>query len=301
MVSARKRWLDTENVKQFSSLHAMSEHWPTGSSYLSVSSHKHEALDFYWDYRGSDRTIVLFHAALNSSVTTLPVFLGQNLTSDLDMNCLYIADPAHYCSDKILTGWYMGTRQVPDFQPQLVLLLERIRKEYGQQQFIFFGASAGGFASLFFSSYFPNSVAVAVNPQSNIEGHSAKAIADLCRYAWLIDYHVYAPLRKLPTVHNIIPYYSRPFSNRVLYIQNLQDEIHMREQYRPFVDAVNKTGDAVAVLGKWGKGHLPPPRDFLRKILETLSSADDVTEVAEYAIATARDEVLTRNLGSQQQ
>ena len=52
------------------------------------------ALDVRLVPRSSNALVVAFHAAVDLTAATLPVFTGQKVTQDLDASVLFVSDPS---------------------------------------------------------------------------------------------------------------------------------------------------------------------------------------------------------------
>lgn len=265
---ARVHWFDDrEDVRVYSSIPELLDSFPTSSTYISVRTPGKEPLDFYWDYHGSDRTIVFFHASLAQTIPRLPVFLGLSVSAGVSANRLFVADPAHYSSDEVIIGWFLGTSRWPNYQKLLIDLLAHVQMNFGRDRIALFGPSAGGFASLYYSSYLPGSWAVPVNPQTNLRIRSDAELRPLCKHAWNLDSSRYDPFRDVPAVKDVIGIYSIPSSNHILYIQNSQDDVHLAHHLQPFEAALHCDAQYIRISSKWGVGHVAPPKEFLEKLL----------------------------------
>ena len=79
-------------------------------------------------------------------------------------------------------GWFTGDNDCK-FQAKLVAILQKVQKDLDASNLIFYGSSAGGFAALYYSHQFPNSLAVVSNPQTNIAEYHEAAVK---QYACLL-------------------------------------------------------------------------------------------------------------------
>ena len=140
-------------------------------------------LDLLQIDRGADTTIVCFHAALaHGKVSSYPLFSALNVTSGFNVNVICISDPV--LSMGLSLGWFAGTRSQP-LQRDLPNAIRHLLSSYEKKQrVIFFGASGGGFASLFYSHGFPGSIALAMNPQTDIAEYNPDVVAEYVETAW---------------------------------------------------------------------------------------------------------------------
>lgn len=233
-------------------------------------------LDIEIDCKESEIALVVFSGAKkNSPRQTTPFFSGKGLDSFVDCTMIRISDPVFYIDNKCLLGWYGGSS---DFRLQKTLpkILNEIGRRLGIKRFVFFGGSGGGFASLYYSSYFKNSLAIIFNPQTNIVRYPAGNYGVIEFYAKIafacsrfeLDKYIEVDLNKL---------YARGLKNRIIYMQNISDSHAMRD-CKPFIEGfgvqypVGKYSDMIVDglylhVSDWSEGHKPPPRGALRSIL----------------------------------
>ena len=217
-------------------------------------------LDLLLTRRESSNLVVIFHAAADPTSISLPVFVGQGITQNLDSSVLFVSDPA--LDLQIPIGWYTGDKE-RHLQHDLHRVIHQIALAVGAENIVFQGSSAGGYAALTYSHAFPDSLAIAVNPQTDIyRYHQAK-----------VDQYLSACWNGLKpdvgtAVTNAISLYSESFPNYVLYAQNQHDEFHILNHYEPWArrfDNLNGTRWQ-KIEGDWGDGHAPPP-PFLQEAL----------------------------------
>lgn len=214
-------------------------------------------VDVHFVDREAQTTIVLFHSAVEHSTVTLPFFSGGNLTEDLDANLLFISDPVIDLNTNI--GWFTGNTNRP-LQRDLFSVLSHIRRT---GPMIFFGSSAGGFAALFYSHAFRNSLAVVSNPQTDIAKFYQPHIQKYLSTVW-----PGMTLDELPVTTSVLPLYASSFPNFVAYVQNQSDSLHVSDHMKPFFKATEHfASHRQAILGNWGDGHTPAPVTYLHGIL----------------------------------
>lgn len=217
-------------------------------------------IDLRFDDRGFDTTVVFFHAAITKAIKRYPVFSGTSFSADLKANRLFVSDPSLYVDPRIKLGWYAGNVKQPKLQGELTQVISRFVRP--GNKLIFFGASGGGFASLYYSAQFPGSIAVPVNPQTSIGSYVPVIVDRYLDYAWdrlRID--------ELPVCTDVREIYRDPPENSVIYVQNTGDAEHMDNHFTPFTDVLPKKNTVAPMLVNVGKGHVPPSRDQLARIL----------------------------------
>jgi len=239
-------------------------------------------IDVLYEPAGSKTTVVIFHAALSRENVTLPMFTGRRITQDGPVNRIYVSDPGLYADPELTLSWYAGTSTLP-LQTVLPPIIERLVVEAGGDRLMFFGASGGGFAAMFYSRLFPESLAVAVNPQTVLKNFPAYTLRQFTERAFpnftqteVLDHAVCSDLR--------IPY-TESFPNYVIYIQNERDD-HREKHLEPFLEAIGDKGRVAVVFGDWGDGHVAPPNEYLRDFLSNLTGSPGPWRDAVRAVAS---------------
>lgn len=227
-----------------------------------------DLVDLLIEDNGCDTTVVYFHAAVSDPHTTYPLFTGRNLAAKIEANAVYISDPGLRRSSGL--SWYTGTDSL-DFQTELVRLLSHVLETFStHKHLVFFGASGGGFAALYFSARFEDSLAISVNPQTNILSYLPGAVDPFLDICWHIT-----TKNPLPFVSNLADIYSKGFKNHVMYLQNLGDRPHVRQHLVPFIKDCNPSIlDFTLIEGHWGLGHRAPSSAIIAKYLAMAVAAE---------------------------
>ena len=212
--------------------------------------------------RKAATTLVLFHAAVNPKQTSLPVFIGKQLTTDLNANLVFVSEPALALGASI--GWYTGTPEM-ELQQELVEILGHIQRGLRKaKHLMFYGSSAGGFAALYYSHHFPNSLAIVANPQTDIAKYHPEHVSNFLKRVWATD-----DMDTVPAQTEVLSMYTERFPNYVGYLQNSDDELHIHEHCKPWIAATQEFKDRRAFLiDDWGEGHAPPHFFLLQGILQ---------------------------------
>lgn len=228
-------------------------------------------IDMLFDPVGSDTTVVTFHAALRKGAQ-LPLFAGGTVFQDGPVNRILVSDPGLYASPTLNLAWFAGTHDLR-LQELFPRVLRRLFAAAGGRRLIFFGPSGGGFAALYYSRLFPESLAVAVNPQTILmnfsephrrayaaAAHGAESPADAdAVFRDVLD----ADLRE---------HYAGEVPNHVLYIQNEPDHQHVDGHLRPFLATLPDHSRITVLMGNWGEGHTGPKPDELRALAREITS-----------------------------
>lgn len=211
--------------------------------------------------RHAATTIVVFHAAVDPAKTSLPVFIGMGMVEHVDANIVFISEPALDLGVPI--GWYAGDESRP-LQKDLSDVIRHIQNNLpAAEHLAFFGASAGGFAALYYSNQFPESLAVVANPQTNILKYHPGPVEKYKEVCW--------SGKDLPpekVSYDLVELYAGRFDNFVVYLQNKDDDLHVSDHFSPWSKATKQFQDRWRVLiGDWGEGHAPVPAPLLTGIL----------------------------------
>lgn len=217
-------------------------------------------IDLLLQKRGTENLIIVFHAAVNVEKATAPMFVGTTITENLSSSILYVSEP---CLDWGLPiGWYAGDR-FRDVQNGLVEIFESIITKLGARNVIFYGLSAGGFASLYYSHQFEGSLSICANPQTNILRYFPRQVTRYIEQCWGKQANVTATT-------DLVAEYEESFDNFVLYIQNVRDEHHVTNHFEPWVrkNEQSESKRWARLVGDWGHGHQAPPPPLQSAVLE---------------------------------
>lgn len=240
---------------------------------------------------GATTTLVVFHAAVKQAATR-PIFNGLGVTSGLQANVILVSDPTFEMGDDVTLAWFAGNRR-QRLQMDLTRLFRRIFRKLRTPHKIFFGASGGGFASLYYSSRFPGSLAIACNPQTSIGQFWPTTVTRYVAAAFGTQGNLSRAIERLEAggvVHDLCDRYRVAHGNTVAYLQNIPDVRHVTRHLLPFYEAVASETSVNYLMGKWGPGHYPPPKAALVSVLgsavtsegqwdETLESEGFVREI----------------------
>lgn len=232
---------------------------PAGISSIAYGS---GTLDLLFVRRPSQNLVVIFHAAADPATVSLPIFVGQGITQNLDASVLFVSDPA--LDFHIPIGWYAGDEN-RNLQADLERAIRHIASTVGAENIIFEGSSAGGFAALVYSHAFPGSLAMAVNPQTDIYRYHQGKVDEYLSACWSGG----KPAEE-DAVTSAIDLYSGSFPNHVLYLQNQRDEFHLINHYEPWSHSFGELSGTrwITIEGDWGDGHAPPPPFLQEAILQ---------------------------------
>lgn len=233
-----------------------------------------QPLEMLYVPTGGRTTVVTFHPELSKAATPLPLFHGRKLTSDNNVNKIFVSDPGLYASDDVRAAWFSGTAELP-LQEILPAILSKLIGAAGGERTLFWGQSAGGFAALYYSRFFPDSLAIPINPQTN-----------LAKFGYLNQrrYTRAAFGATTPQEHDAVfaraicsdlrLHYAGKLENYVLYVQNSIDT-HVDNHMTPFIESLKTTKRLRTVLSSdWGVGHRHPPAEETRNLISSMTAPE---------------------------
>lgn len=249
----------------YSSLHGFFQ--SNENNGISTIEYGDKHIDVLVEDRGFTTTVVIFHTALDPNEITIPVFVGQGLMEGVKANVVCCSDPVLELG--IGLGWFAGLNDVA-FQNDFVQILKHILSNMtAHKNLVFYGPSGGGFASLYFSAQFPKSLAMPLNPQTDIDAYSKRAVEEYCLPAWGVRRGA-----ETSVTTNLIPLYSGELQNYVFYLQNLGDRAHVNKQLIPMLRNISDKSRILLYLGEWGLGHRAPKTDIQRPLLQAVVDVD---------------------------
>ncbi len=226
--------------------------------------------------KDSPAVVFTFTGAANRN-SPLPQFASTGLGKQLQASVIALADPSLVRHDELRLAWYAGHEGF-ELQKMLPSLIQQIIDTLGATRVAFVGGSGGGFAALYYSSKVPGSVAVVLNPQTNLNHYHwrhRKWCRDIC---WpglgtssLLDAAFTADLT---------PLYADHVENTVICIQIASDFFHLTRQVAPFLAALPDSfrNRLIVRVANWGvDGHKPAPTSIWIPWLEAALAAPDTS------------------------
>lgn len=248
-------------VRNYADLGAFLEDKP--SEGIHVIGEGTTRLDIQFRSRDADTTVVLFPAAVTSPDVTLPLFIGKYLTAELPVNVISVSDPA-LLIDGVATGWMLGTPglDLTEVLPQVISHLA------GDSHLIFQGSSAGGFAALNFAAKFDGSLAVAINPQTDVSNYHAHLVRAYAEHVWNRP-----DVTDLPVSTSVLERYRQGPDVSVVLLQGLNDDFHIAQHLVPFLDAKAPSVPVGLLVEDWGEGHAAPAPMLQSAVLQAAVEA----------------------------
>ncbi|WP_187646906.1 hypothetical protein [Nitrosophilus labii] len=228
--------------------------------------------DILIENKNSDITIFFFHASIERKGKKLPFFMGNRVLSDKKVNRVFISDPSLLMSKDLSLAWYAGLYRETRVQQVLKDTIKVILKYLNSKRNVFFGPSNGGFAALYFSWFFPNSLAFVMNPQTRIADFTFQTVKKFSKECLSISTDnifdqvtLHKEIMKR-TDGDVRVLYEKKVDNIIVYLQNRTDH-HVELQMKPFLKSIKQQSKVNLILGDWGEGHKAPPIDVINKYL----------------------------------
>lgn len=236
-------------------------------------------LDFY--YRPSEtKTAYIFSPGWINRVTyPYPYFQRMKWLEDLDGVGISMADPTQRLADDVQIGWFVGTKEA-DFARITAEFIEGLLRYLGirNEDTLFFGSSAGGYASLALATHVRGAQALAVNPQTEILrfhdiGELSKAMRACFRGMSNIKIEETIPWR----VSIAELWKKEGFAPKATIMMNTHDQWHMTHHILPLIAGLGKLemsgGVDIRFFSNEEAGHNPPPAHRLVPVMEELMGA----------------------------
>ena len=133
------------------------------------------AFDCLYKSSSSKRMFVFLNGGGVSPSAVLPIFKRWSYYKYLDGCILNIADPMYkkYKGQKLDTAWYYGSEDEAylEYIIEIVLKIAKV-KSLRNQDIVFFGSSAGGYAGLYCGCKIQGSNIIAINPQIRLTDYN---------------------------------------------------------------------------------------------------------------------------------
>lgn len=207
-------------------------------------------------------------AVKNSGLSQGPLFSFSGIADKINVPLISFSDPSLMLDSKVTLGWYLGNRYIPNYPEKVSSLLDRIFAKLGKNM-VLSGGSGGGFAALNISNMMYNKsniISVVWNPQIVINNYYKNAVDRYIESSWG------------DSENDIKNVKVTPEGAKSVFLMDGFDHMHIRRHLRFYLEKQGKPEknnnnyvfkDSLIVVGDWGKGHTPPPKDLItNKILE---------------------------------
>lgn len=228
----------------------------------------------------NDYLIVTPNGAVNRKTSELPAFARWNWHGIFNSNILAIFDPALYLNDNLPIGWFAGTKyqNITAFVADTVLKVASLL-DIPPNRIIFWGSSAGGYASILLAAQIGGASFISANGQTQIinyyKGHieayrqlfDSNATAESLAETYPEQWSAITALRSS---------YDKGKRTRGVIVQNTVDAKHYNEHYIQFCEHFNLPIEGgfndklhlYSLLFTDEKGHGPEPSEIAKKLIE---------------------------------
>lgn len=178
------------------------------------------------------RLRIIFHGALMLPRDRYPRYDRISTSTRSEDAFVSFADPTLVLAPGMSLGWYTGSR---DWDPQGAILetVAEALSVSGAEELLFVGGSGGGYAALRASAEFPGSGAFVFSPQTSVARYRGRHFSNLL----LSGYGEASPeaaYREFPGRFEVLSTYVGTITNKIYYLQNLNDGQHIVDHYNPF-------------------------------------------------------------------
>ncbi len=244
----------------------------------------------YWKfpavyYAGQEQQplFVMLSNRINRSLIRLPAFsrCAWAYQKKFPGHVLCVADPTLELHEDLGLGWYLGTAE-HDASEDLAMFIRRFAEGLGipDGKIIFWGSSGGGFSALALASRIENTIAVAINAQSDAFAYeNANDIEKVRRHCFGGK-----PTKEIQEQYgsriNMVQAWRNNRSSRVILLQNALDAHHYAYHFTPFWESLGGSNEGGAAAGgrhyAWlysdSRGHYAPePEQMIPEIVNLIN------------------------------
>lgn len=233
-------------------------------------------VDFRYIERGSNNLAIFFTAAVPKD-SAAPRFTGFGISRELNANGLHFADPSVALTPEIFLAWYTGSRELP-FQQIMLDIIGKYSPSGTEGNQVLYGGSAGGFTSLYAGFHMPGSTAIAANPQTDLRRYNPALIRRWLDVCWGLGEDIPSDVDQVEATTDLVTLYKGGCPNKVVLLQNAQDESHVGPHFEPFIKASQLNSKVRYKTGDWGIGHKAPPKEVIVESLNLAVAEDWASE-----------------------
>lgn len=236
-------------------------------------------LDFYFRPSESKAAYIFSPGWINRETYPYPYFQRMKWLADLDGVGISLADPTQRLADDVQIGWFIGTTAA-DYAKITAAFMGGLLRHLGIQpsQTLFFGSSAGGFASLAMATHLRGAKALAVNPQTEIlRFHDVGELARTLRasFGGMSSIKIEATMPWRVSIAELWKKEEHVPAATVMI--NTHDHWHMQHHLAPLVAGLTRADAAAGVSIRFFSneeaGHNPPPAHRLVPVMKELMAS----------------------------
>ena len=237
-------------------------------------------LDILVRNRGSDTTLIFFHASVTKS-STFPVLVGDGLAEAANANLISISDPTLAYTDKLRLGWYIGIKPLGSFPNYAKSLLHHAVECLNTKRVILAGSSGGGYAAVNFSRFFSDAAVLCINPRLNLATRPTPNLGEFLVHAYKASGRTQVSRLKATYVQeNAANFYPKALTNHIGILQNTGDTDYYEGQFIPFCQELSPDPKLWTRTDGIGDGHVPYPKEILHTVVQNLADLQYTVPVA---------------------
>src|SRR5699024_6700255 len=185
----------------------------------------------------SDKIVIFSNGAVDPNKSTPPVYMRSSWSDEVDASTIFLDDSTLHGTSMRL-GWGQGkngTFHLEEMSEVLQKIFEIIDIDY--KDLYFYGSSAGGFMSLYFSILLNESTAIVNNPQTKVLNYLAPYVNRMLNHSYDLSSSTEMKddlLYRLDIVEAIKHYNNVP--KEVYYFQNYNCDSDIEGHIRPFLE-----------------------------------------------------------------
>lgn len=229
----------------------------------------------------NNKLFVCLSGARAGSKSVLPHIQRWKWNQKFKGSTLYISDPSFRYNQNLSLGWYIGTQE-HDWLKDLAELIKifAYKQNLKSSDVILYGSSAGDYAAMKLTELIEGSVAIAINPQTDIR----KYLPDFVKSFLKSNFNT-EQLDILDNRFTTMVQSRKNNASKIFLYQNINDTFHYENHLSPFIKyfnlesicyfANNSLIVAKSFIGP--KGHGPEPTnkvDYLISLSIALSNND---------------------------
>ena len=233
---------------------------------------------FFSNKKDWSKIIIMFNGAIfgrkDIDIDT-PIFHRWSWHKNFKHPLICISDPLTYGKDALPLAWYQGSSKenyLNDVIGRIKIALNEFNPS--EKEFVSFGSSGGGFASLLCAHLGLVETSIAINPQTNIYNFSEKRTLNL-----FLKKRIDLGLNENHGNYCLIKTGFSLFkeTTKIIYIQNTCDIDHYNNHMTPYITELLRSKKSgflnLHCFTNEEMGHNPPPLHRIARISgETLSS-----------------------------
>lgn len=247
--------------------------------------------------------VVVLSAALSQRRNPFPpYFTGTTLARDTPLPFVLVADPTIGLCNDIKLAWYLGNEYIPDLYDRLARAIDSIARKTKLRALIV-GGSGGGFATIQLLSRLQEPATGMVwNPQTSIGQYYPDVGAKYIQTAYpsipvppaaASEASVLQALLRdsLTHVPHTLPAPSSLRRHQLLYMQNINDTMHLRQHAGPWLNQakfatvndrsyISEDGSILFFPDTWGEGHAPPSDELIKDMIRRLANGESISYIA---------------------